>query len=80
MDNQHINMSKSLIFQNGECPKIYELLKIHKENYLLRSVVSTIVSAVYNMAYFIAGLLKPLSAQSCNTLKILSLLLTKLKL
>lgn len=52
---------KSLICHNGTIAKIYGLIRIHKDNYPLRLVPSTLRTPTDNLATFLADILKLLT-------------------
>lgn len=59
LKSDHIdeNNSRFLKCNNGICPKMYFLPKIHKQDYPLRPVVSYVGSPLYNLSKFLAKLL-----------------------
>ena len=49
---------------DGVIPRIYGLVKIHKDNYPLRPIVSMIGSPLYNVSKFLANIISPLVGNS----------------
>jgi len=70
-ESKHIDKQtyERLICHNGTMAKIYGLVKIHKEGYPLRPVVSTIDTPTYKLSRFISDIIKPLSLRSNHIVK-----------
>lgn len=60
------SMAKQVMTANAIPPKMYILIKTHKEGEPGRPVISTIGSAVYNLSKYLASILKPLVRTDYN--------------
>lgn len=61
-DNNYIDLAtkKNLTKDNSTAPRIYGLIKVHKQNYPLRPIVSGINSPLDKLSKFLANILKGL--------------------
>lgn len=62
-------IKKKIIPKNGIMPRIYGLPKIHKEGIPLRPIVNTIGSPTYDLAKYLAKILKPLVGKTFSFIK-----------
>src|SRR6202044_3940579 len=61
---------KKKLIPSSECiPRIYGLPKIHKEGAPLRPIVNTIGSPTYELAKYVARILKPLVGNTDSFIK-----------
>jgi hypothetical protein len=63
------NLYLHLRSTDGITPECYGLVKVHKDNYPLRPIVSYVDAPTYNLAKWIAGILKVFEAKSERQLK-----------
>lgn len=55
--------------RNSLSPRIYDLMKVHKEGIPLRPTASSITSPSYNLAKHLADILTPLSGKGMSYFK-----------
>ena len=62
-------IKRKLYPKDSLVPRIYGLLKIHKQGTPLRPIINTIGSPTYNLAKYLAKLLKPLVGKNNSFVK-----------
>ena len=79
MNSKRLGLKRLGKFEDGEyfrlrstdglIPRIYGLVKIHKDNFPLRPIVSLIGSPLYQLSKYISGIISPLVGNTPHTVK-----------